>query len=127
MFYGFNMGPRGRRFGHGGFRPGIFAGIIGLFFFGWIIAAVICGVIGAGAMVLHTVFSILAHTVPRLLAGIFSSKGFIAGLVIGLLLYYRNHRKNTASEAEPEEACSSETARNAAAEEIIESPRYRTF
>ena len=34
MFNGFNMGPRGRGFGHRGFRPGIFAGIIGLIFFG---------------------------------------------------------------------------------------------
>ena len=47
-----NMGPRGRMNGHRGFRPEIFLGIIGLMFFGWIILAVIGGLLGAGFMVL---------------------------------------------------------------------------
>ena len=125
MFYGFNMGPRGRRFGHRGFGPGIFAGIMALMFFGWIILAVIGAVLGAGAMVLGSVFTGLVRIVPRLLAGIFSSRGFAVGIVIGLLLYFRDHRKNTAKGAE----ATRETADtgNAAAEEIIEAPRYRTF
>ena len=81
MFYGFNMGPRGRRFGHRGFSPGIFAGIMALMFFGWIILAVIGAVLGAGAMILGSVFTGLVRIVPRLLAGIFSSRGFAVGIV----------------------------------------------
>ena len=90
-----------------------------------IILAVIGAVLGAGAMILGSVFTGLVRIVPRLLAGIFSSRGFAVGIVIGLLLYFRNHRKNTAKEAE----ATRETADtgNAAAEEIIEAPRYRTF
>lgn len=126
MFNGFNMGPRGRGFGHRGFRPGIFAGIIGLIFFGPAILAIVFSLVGAGAMVLYSVVSGLAQIAPRLFSGIFSSGGFAVGLAIGLLLSIRNHRKNTAPEAEREETGNGETE-NAPAEEIIEAPRYRTF
>ena len=125
MFYGFNMGPRGRMNGHRGFRPEIFLGIIGLFFFGWIILAVFGALLGAGAMILSSVLSGLARVAPRLLSRIFSSGGFAVGVAIGLLLYFRNHRKNTAKETEA--ARENTEPADTAAEEIIEAPRYRTF
>ena len=130
MFYGFNMGPRGRMNGHRVFRPGIFLGIIGLLYFGWIILAVFGALLGAGAMILSSVFAGLVRYAPALLSRVFSSGGFAVGIVIGLLLYFRNHRKNTAKEAEaaPEREAARESADAAnAAEEIIEAPRYRTF
>ena len=84
MFW-FNMDPRGRKFGHRGFRPGIFAGIIGLIFFGPAILAIVFSLVGAGAMVLYSVVSGLAQIAPRLFSGIFSSGGFAVGLAIGLV------------------------------------------
>ena len=51
--YRYNMGPRGRKFGHRGFRPEIFLGILGLMFFGWIILAVI-GVLAQGGPIFHS-------------------------------------------------------------------------
>ena len=79
-----DMGPRGRRNGHGGFRPDIFLGLIGLFLFGWIIIAVIGGMLGAGAMVLGSVFRGLMRTVSRLFTGT-AGGSVAAGIIIGLL------------------------------------------
>ena len=52
--YRANMGPRGRMNGHRGFRSDIFLGIMGLFFFGWIILAAVGGMVGAGIMILSS-------------------------------------------------------------------------
>ena len=128
MFFGFNMGPRGRMFGHRGFRPGIFAGIIGLIFFGWIILAVLAAALGSGIMILGSMAAVLARFLPRILAVLASSKGFAVGIVIGLLLYFRNRRKNTEKEADEKETrTGGENRETAAAEEIIEAPAYRSF
>ena len=61
----YTMGPRGRKFGRGGFRPEIIPGILGLMFFGWIILAVIGGLLGAGFMILSSVVSGLARLAPQ--------------------------------------------------------------
>ena len=124
----YNMGPRGRKSGRRGFRPEIFLGILGLMFFGWIILAVIGGLLGAGFMVLSSVISGLARIAPRLFRGILSSKSLVAGLIIGLIWYFRTHKRNgnTAKEEEIQESGS--TVDGAAVEtEVIEAPTYHTF
>ena len=128
MYRGFNMGPRGRMFGHRGFRPGIFAGIIGLIFFGWIIIAMIGGLFGAALMIIGSVIHGLAHIAPRLISGILSSRSVVVGLIFGLIWYFRTHRKN-AQETEKETARETGSSVDGAAveTEIAEAPAYRTF
>ena len=124
----YNMGPRGRKSGRRGFRPEIFLGILGLMFFGWIILAVIGGLLGAGFMVLGSVISGLARIAPRLFRGILSSKSLVAGLIIGLIWYFRTHKRsgNPAKEEAIQESGS--TVDGAAVEtEVIEAPTYHTF
>lgn len=126
--YRYNMGPRGRKFGHRGFRPEIFLGILGLMFFGWIILAVIGGLLGAGFMILGSVVSGLARVAPRLFSGILSSRSLAVGLVIGLIWYFRTHRRNGSAAKEETVRESASTVDGAAVEtEIIEEPVYRTF
>ena len=126
MYRGFSMGPRGRMFGHRGFRPGIFAGIIGLIFFGWIIVAIVGALLGCGLMFLSAIAHALAHIAPRLFAGLLSSRSVIAGLIIGLVWYFRTHRRNAPRHETVRESGSS--ADGAAAEtEIVETQNYRTF
>ena len=84
--YRYNMGPRGRKFGHRGFRPEIFLGILGLMFFGWIILAVIGGVLGAGIMILGSVVSGLARLAAEpLLLGRHVNYAFLGEIVVDLL------------------------------------------
>ena len=133
MYRGFNRGPRGRMFGHRGFRPGVFAGIIGLLFFGWIILAVIGGLLGAGIMTLGAIVHSIARIAPRLFSGLLSSKSVAVGLAIGLIWYFRTHRKNA---PQAEAVCEDATAESNAAEsaetesaetEMIETQMNRTF
>lgn len=125
----YNMGPRGRKFGRGGFRPEIIPGILGLMFFGWIILAVLGGLLGAGFMILGSVVSGLARLAPRVFSGILSSKSLVAGLIIGLIWYFRTHRRNgdTAKEEAIRESSGSTVDGAAVETEIIEEPVYRTF
>ena len=126
--YRYNMGPRGRKFGHRGFRPEIFLGILGLMFFGWIILAVIGGLLGAGFMILGSVVSGLARIAPRLFSGILSSRSLVAGLILGLIWYFRTHKKDENAAREEANLESSSTVDGAAVEtEVIEAPVYRTF
>ncbi len=122
MFW-FNMDPRGRKFGHRGFRPDIFAGMLGLFFGGWIIIAVLGGLLGAGIMVLGSVFSVLSRIVSRIVPALLSSKGFAAGLAIGLIWALKNRRRNTGF-AREEHADETETTEEAE-EAVIETEKYR--
>ena len=121
MFW-FNMGPRGRMFGHRGFRPGIFLGVLGLLFFGWIIVAVFGGLIGAGIMIFGSVLSGLARLAGRILPALFSAKGFFAGLVIGLVWALNNRKRNQASAKEEE---TEEEKKEEAEEPVIETQHYR--
>ncbi len=125
----FCTGPRGRKFGRGGFRPEIFLGILGFMCFGWIILAVIGGLLGAGFMVLGSVVSGLARIAPRLFRGILSSKSLIAGIVIGLVWYFRTRGRNgNAGREETARESSGGTVDGAAVEtEIAEAPACRTF
>ena len=126
--YRYNMGPRGRKTVHGGFRPEIFLGILGLMFFGWIILAVIGGLLGAGFMVLGSVVSGLARIAPRLFRGILSSRSLIVGFIFGLIWYFRTHRKDEGTAKEEAVRESGSTVDGAAVEtEIVEAPTYHTF
>ena len=113
--YRANMGPRGRMNGHRGFRSDIFLGIMGLIFFGWIIIAAIGGMIGACIMVLGSVFAWLASV--------------MVGVVLGLLWYFRTHRRNaketTQTEAPSESAGTVDET--PVQTEIVEAPAYRNF
>ncbi len=121
-----NMGPRGRNFGHRGFRPVFIPGIIGLFFFGWVVIAAVFGVLGALIMTLGSVLSGLAHFAPRLIRALVSSRGFAIGVALGLVWYFRTHRKNRAAAEESRESTGS--VDGAAVEtEVIEAPACRTF
>ena len=124
-----NMGPRGRNFGHRGFRPVFIPGIIGLFFFGWIFVAALCGAAGGAIMILASVISGLAHIAPRLIRALASSHGFALGVAIGLVWYFRTHRRNgdTAKEEAIRESSGSTVDGAAVETEIIEEPVYRTF
>ena len=128
-----NMGPRGRNFGHRGFRPVFIPGIIGLFFFGWIFVAALCGMAGGAIMILASVISGLASFIsnlaefaPFLIRALVSSRGFAIGIALGLVWYFRTHRKNRAAAEENRESLGS--VDNTAVEtEITEAPAYRTF
>ena len=123
MFW-FNMGPRGRMFGHRGFRPGIFLGFIGLLFGGWIILAVLGGLLGAGIMILGSVFSVLARIISRIAPVLFSSKGFFIGLAIGLVWALKNRKRNQASAKEEE---TEEETEEHTEEPVIETQHYRFY
>ena len=103
----------------------IIAGVLGLMFFGWIIVAIVGGVF----MILGSVIRGLARFAPRLISGIFSTKGFALGVAIGLLYYFRHFRKNRAADGEEETKLENgSTVDGAPVEtEIVEAPTYRSF
>ena len=124
--YNWNMDPRGRNTGHRGFRPGIFLGIVGLLFFGVIFAEALCGVAGAAVMILASVISGLARFLPRLIRALVSSRGFALGVAMGLVWYFRTHRRNRAAAEESRESAGRVDG-SAVETEITEAPAYRTF
>ena len=124
--YNWNMDPRGRNTGHRGFRPGIFLGIVGLLFFGVIFAEALCGVAGAAVMILASVISGLARFLPRLIRVLVSSRGFALGVAMGLVWYFRTHRRNRAAAEESRESAGRVDG-TAVETEITEAPAYRTF
>ena len=119
------MDPRARRNAHRGFRPEMLLGLIGLMCFGWVILAVIFGLLGAGVMVFGSVISGIVSVLPRVLSRIITSRSVIAGLILGLVWYFRTHRKNT--EAKEEEKNSGAVDGAKVETEIVEAPAYRTF
>ena len=123
------MGPRGRMHGRRDFLPEVFFGVIGLIFFGWIILAAIGGVIGAGIMILRSVFSTLAHVLPGTVRSLFSGEGFALGVALGMVWYLRTHRRNAQKETPRAEASRSGGAidETPVQTEVIEAPVYRTF
>ena len=124
--YNWNMDPRGRNTGHRGFRPGIFLGIVGLLFFGVIFAEALCGVAGAAVMILASVISGLARFLPRLIRALVSSRGFALGVAMGLVWYFRTHRRNRAAAEESRESAGRVDG-TAVETEITEAQAYRTF
>ncbi len=120
--------PRGRTNGHRGFRSDIFLGIIALIFFGWIILAAIGGMIGAGVMVLSSVFSWLGRIVPGAVRKLLSGEGFALGVALGLIWYFRTHRRNEQETPRAEEARRGGAIDETPVQtEIVEAPVYRTY
>ena len=115
-----NRGFRARRFRNRGFRPGVMIGF-GLFFLfgGWIVIAVLGGLLGAGIMTAGAIISHAVRLFTRLISGVFSnaftSGSVFLGILLGLGLYY-NRRKNARSE-EAEEETESSFEENASKEE----------
>ena len=110
------MGPRGPMHGHRGFGParrpmGFHRGfgMGGLFllpvllFGGWVILAVIGGLIGAVIMILSSVFGGLASAAESVFSGVSSAGGVALGAAIGFVLYRRLKRKNAEKASETEE------------------------
>ena len=101
-----NMGPRGRRFRNREFRPGIMIGF-GLFFLfgGWIVIAVLGGLLGAGVMTIGALLSAVRHFFIHVVGGAFthgySLGGILLGVLIGLAIY--SNRKKEARREEEEE------------------------
>ena len=120
-----NMDPRGRKNARRGFRPEMLLGLIGLMCFGWVILAVVCGLLGAGIVAFGAVLHGLARVLPRVLTRAITSRSVIAGLILGLVWYFRTHRKNT--EAKEEEKNSGTVDGAKVETEIVEAPAYRTF
>ena len=127
MYRGFSRGPRGRMYGHRGFRPEIYAGFIGLIFFGWIIMAVIGGLFGSVLMLLGAAARGLARVLPRLFSGFLFSKSVIAGLIIGLIWYFRTHGRNMDKRNEACENSSSKADGTSAETEAFDVPACRTL
>ena len=116
------MGPRGRRTGHGGFFPGMLLGLAGLMFGGWVILAVLAAVLGFFAMIAGPVIGIFASSISWLFNTIFSGSGVAVGVVIGLIWYFYNKKRNAETEEDREEKTFGKTEPEA--EEIIETTHY---
>ena len=120
-----NMGPRARRNAHRGFRQEIFLGLIGLMCFGWVILAVVFGLLGAGIAAFGAVLHGLARVLPRVLTRAITSRSVIAGLILGLVWYFRTHKRNTEAKEEEKNRGAVDGAK--VETEIVEAPAYRTF
>ena len=101
-------------------RNGSFLGSLlilpALMFGGWIAIAVIGGVLGLVGSIIGGIFSGLAS----LASGAFSGGSVLAGVVIGLALYFWLKKRNEGTEGE-----SGGTVDGEAVETEIEEPRYR--
>ena len=103
MFFYTNMGPRGRRTGHGGFLPGILLGVFGLMFGGWIVLAVLGVFLGIFAAVAGPLVGIFASCFSWIYHTVFSGSGFALGIVIGLIWYFSRKNRNTSSRNDEED------------------------
>ena len=121
-----SMGPRGRWTGHRGSVPAIVAGVVGLMFFGWIILAVLGAVLGAGVMVLGSVFAVLGRVIPYVVSRFFTAESFAIGVAIGLVWSAMKRMRN-AEAAREEERAAAETAPAEEAEPEIIETRHYTF
>jgi hypothetical protein len=72
------------------------------------------------------VISEAAYFLPLLIRALVSSRGFAIGIALGLVWYFRTHRKNRAAAAESRES-TGRVDGTAVETEITEAPAYRTF
>ena len=119
------MGGPGMGFGPGFrpmYRPMGFFPLGGLFilpalmFGGWIVVAVLGGVLGLVGSIIGGVFEGLGS----LTSGAFTGSGLVIGIVIGLALYFWLKKRNTAKEEE-----NTSTVDGEAVETEIVEPQYR--
>ena len=98
-----NMGPRGRRFRNREFRPGIMIGLLSLFFGGWIVIAVLGGLLGAGVMTVGALLSAVRHFFIHVVGGAFTHGYSLGGILLGVLIglaIYSNRKKEARREEE---------------------------
>ncbi len=110
MMNGWNRGtgPRGPMYGHRGYgRRGFGSGglflLPALFFGGWMIIAVIGGLLGMMAWMLGGVFSGICSLIGRIFSlteTALTSEGLAAGIVLGIILFYRMKKRNSAAQSE---------------------------
>ena len=93
-----------------------------LLFGGWVILAVIGGLIGAGCMILGSVVEGLASVAGDIFSGTFSVGSVVVGFIIGLALFFRFRNRNAARK----EATGSVDGEEVE-EEIVEPVRYQTY
>ena len=87
-----------------------------LMFGGWIAVAVLGSILGLAGSIIGGVFEGLGS----LASGAFTGSGLVIGIVIGLALFFRLKKRNTAREEE-----TGGTVDGEAVETEIEEPRYR--
>ena len=91
-----------------GFHFGTGLGVLfllpALLFGGWVILAVIGGLIGAVFMILGSVFGGLATVAEAVFSSLSSTGGIALGAVIGFMLYRLLKRKNAEKASAAEEA-----------------------
>jgi len=87
-----------------------------LMFGGWIVVAVLGGILGLVGSIIGGVFEGLGS----LASGAFSGSGLVIGIVIGLALYFWLKKRNTAKEEETTSTVDGEAVET----EIVE-PQYR--
>ena len=98
-----NMGPRGRRFRNREFRPGIMIGLLSLFFGGWIVIAVLGGLLGAGVLTIGALLSAVRHFFIHVVGGAFTHGYSLGGILLGVLIglaIYSNRKKEARREEE---------------------------
>ncbi len=110
MMNGWNreMGPRGPIYGHRGYgRRGLGLGglflLPALFFGGWMVIAVIGGLIGTMAWILGGAFSGIGSLIGwifSLIESAFTSEGLVVGIVLGIVLFYWMKKRNSAAQSE---------------------------
>ena len=87
-----------------------------LMFGGWVVVAVLGGILGLVGSIIGGVFEGLGS----LASGAFSGSGLVIGIVIGLALYFWLKKRNTAKEEETTSTVDGEAVET----EIVE-PQYR--
>ena len=105
------------------FRHGIITGVLCLICGLWAAAAVLAAVIGIGVMFFGALLPLLGRIAVRIFPAIVTSKGFALGVMIGLVWYFRNRRRNAAPAREKETAAASEKEEEA----VIETKNYRFY
>ena len=93
-----------------------------LLFGGWVILAVIGGLIGAGCMILGSVVEGLASVAGDIFSGTFSAGSVAVGFIIGLALFFRFRNRNAARKETTGSVDGEEVE-----EEIAEPVRYQTY
>ena len=109
-------GDNRRRRNAGGLLGGLFL-LPALMFGGWIVLAVLGGVLGLFGMIVGGIFSGLSAVTET----VFSGSGFAIGVVLGLALYFWMKKKNAAKEEETASTVDGEAVET----EIVEPREYR--
>ena len=105
FFCRYNKGPRGRIFGHRGSPAVMILAIFGLIGFAPVALAVLFGLLVGAMGVVGGLIAAAGSILSSLPSAVFSGGGVILGIIIGLLLYYRNRTgKEAAADTQKKES-----------------------